>query len=241
MTPRARARRGVARHVLGRRQRGRRRPGRRGAARGAASCVVEDAFVDVQQPDVASVLDRLGDAHAAVVVPLLLSAGYHVHVDLAREVAKATGRPPLGAALGPDDRLVDVLADRLAEAGPARRRPASCSPRPGRATCAPSTTAGSSAVGSRLGSVDPWRVGFLSAARPALADAIARTRATHPVSRVVVSSYLLAPGYFHDLAVAAGGDVTTAPVLRADAAPPASLVGLVLDRYAEALALSRAA
>ena len=48
-------------------------------------------------------------------------------------------------------------------------------------------------------------------------------------------------GYFHDLASAAGGDATTAPVLRADAAPPASLVGLVLDRYAEALAVSRAA
>ena len=42
-------------------------------------------------------------------------------------------------------------------------------------------------------------------------------------------------------ALAAGGDVTTAPVLRADAPPPASLVGLVLDRYAEALALWRAA
>ena len=44
-----------------------------------------------------------------------------------------------------------------------------------------------------------------------------------------------------DGGVAAGGDVTTAPVLRADAAPPASLVGLVLDRYTGALALSRAA
>ena len=50
--------------------------------------MVEDAFVDVQQPDVSSVLDRLGDVHAAVVVPLLLSAGYHVHVDLAREIEK---------------------------------------------------------------------------------------------------------------------------------------------------------
>ena len=208
--------------------------------RAAPRVVVEDAFVDVQQPDVASVLDRLGDLPAAVVVPLLLSAGYHVHVDLAREVAQAAGAPVLAAALGPDDRLVGVLAERLAEAGLRGDD---------RVVLA---AAGSSdvravddcrVVGRRLAARlgRPVAVGFLSAARPSLADAIARTRATHPVSRVLVSSYLLAPGYFHDLAVAAGGDVTTAPLLRADAAPPASLVGLVLDRYAEALALRRAA
>ena len=208
--------------------------------RAAPRVVVEDAFVDVQQPDVASVLDRLDDLRAAVVVPLLLSAGYHVHVDLAREVAQAAGAPVLAAALGPDDRLVGVLAERLAEAGLRGDD---------RVVLA---AAGSSdvravddcrVVGRRLAARlgRPVAVGFLSAARPSLADAIARTRATHPVSRVVVSSYLLAPGYFHDLAVAAGGDVVTAPVLRADAAPPASLVGLVLDRYTEALALRRAA
>ena len=163
-----------------------------------------------------------------------------MHVDLAREVAQAAGAPVLGAALGPDDRLVEVLAERLAEAGLRGDD---------RVVLA---AAGSSdvravddcrVVGRRLAARlgRPVAVGFLSAARPSLADAIARTRATHPVSRVLVSSYLLAPGYFHDLAVAAGGDVTTAPLLRADAAPPASLVGLVLDRYAEALALRRAA
>ena len=211
------------------------------AVRGAATGVaVEDAFVDVQQPDVASVLDRLGEAHHAVVVPLLLSAGYHVHVDLARAVARASSGPLLAAALGPDDRLVDVLAIRLAEAGLRSDD---------RLVLA---AAGSSDVravddcrdvGRRLAArlERPVAVGFLSAARPSVADAIARTRATHPVSRVVVASYLLAPGYFHELAVAAGGDVTTAPILRADAAPAPSLVGLVLDRYAEAVALSRAA
>ncbi len=201
--------------------------------------VVEDAFVDVQQPDVASVLDRLGAAHDAVVVPLLLSAGYHVHVDLAREVRQGSGAPVLGAALGPDDRLVEVLADRLAEAGLRGDD---------RVVLAAAGSSDTRAVddcrivgrrlAARLGR--PVAVGFLSAARPSLADAIARTRATHPVSRVVVSSYLLAPGYFHDLAAAAGGDVTSAPILRPEGAPAPALVDLVLDRYGEA-ALSRAA
>lgn len=211
------------------------------AVRAAApGLVVEDAFVDVQAPDVASVLDALGTGHESVVVPLLLSAGYHVHVDLAREVHGREGTPSLGAALGPDDRLVDVLIERLAESGLRGDD---------RVVLAAAGSSDTRAVddcrvvgrrlAERLGR--PVAVGFLSAARPGLIDAIARTRATHPVSRVVVSSYLLAPGYFHDLAIAAGAAVTSAPLLRPDAPPPASLVELVLERHAAAAALSRAA
>ena len=131
---------------------------------------------------------------------------YHVHVDLAREVANAAGLPALGAALGPDDRLVDVLADRLAEAGlRGDDRIVLAAAGSSDVRAVDDCRVVSRRLAGRLGR--PVAVGFLSAARPALADAIARTRATHPVSRVVVSSYLLAPGYFHDLAGAAGGDV----------------------------------
>ena len=51
---------------------------------------VREAFVDVQQPEVADVVAHAldGDASAAVVVPLLLSVGFHVKVDIA-----ARGRP----------------------------------------------------------------------------------------------------------------------------------------------------
>jgi sirohydrochlorin ferrochelatase len=208
------------------------------AVRGASDAATEvlDAFVDVQQPDVPSVLDGL-DERQAVIVPLLLSAGYHVHVDLADE---ARGRAAtVTGALGPDDRLVDVLVARLVEAGlrwDDRVVLATAGSSDARAVddCRDMGRRLAERLGRRVA------VGFLSAARPSVAEAVANTRATHPVSRVVVASYLLAPGYFHDLAAAAGGDVTTAPLLRADAAPPAGLVDLVLDRYAEA-ALSPAA
>ena len=206
----------------------------RGASDGATE--VLDAYVDVQQPDVPSVLDGL-DERQAVIVPLLLSAGYHVHVDLADE---ARGRAAtVTGALGPDDRLVDVLVARLVEAGlrwDDRVVLATAGSSDARAVddCRDMGRRLAERLGRRVA------VGFLSAARPSVAEAVANTRATHPVSRVVVASYLLAPGYFHDLAAAAGGDVTTAPLLRADAAPPAGLVDLVLDRYAEA-ALSPAA
>ena len=208
------------------------------AVRGASDAATEvlDAFVDVQQPDVPSVLDGL-DERQAVIVPLLLSAGYHVHVDLADE---ARGRAAtVTGALGPDDRLVDVLVARLVEAGlrwDDRVVLATAGSSDARAVddCRDMGRRLAERLGRRVA------VGFLSAARPSVAEAVANTRATHPVSRVVVASYLLAPGYFHDLAAAAGGDVTTAPLLRADAAPPAGRVDLGLDRYAEA-ALSPAA
>ncbi|WP_136709404.1 CbiX/SirB N-terminal domain-containing protein [Agromyces sp. H66] len=208
--------------------------------RAAPDLVVEDAFVDVQQPDVASVLGSLASGHDPVIVPLLLSAGHHVHVDLAREAAGASGPTLLGAALGPDDRLVEVLCARLAEAG---LRGDDRVVLAAAGSSDPRAVADCRDVGRRLAARlgRPVAVGFLSAARPALADAIARTRATHPVSRVVVASYLLAPGYFHDLAVAAGANITTAPLLRPDAPTPAALVELVLDRFAAARALSRAA
>jgi sirohydrochlorin ferrochelatase len=207
--------------------------------RAAPGLVVEDAFVDVQTPDVASVLDALGTDHESVVVPLLLSAGYHVHVDLARVVHGRAGGPTLGAALGPDDRLVDVLLERLAQAGlrdDDRVVLAAAGSSDARAVADCRVVGGR--LSERLGR--PVAVGFISAARPGLGEAIARTRATHPVSRVVVSSYLLAPGYFHDLAAVSGAAVTSAPLLRPDAPPPAPLVELVLDRYSSA-ALSRAA
>ena len=203
------------------------------AAVGAArpDLAVHEGFVDVQQPDVPSALDTVPDGRTSVIVPLLLSAGYHVHVDLAAAVDAADA--VVGAALGPDDRLVRLLARRLAEAGLA----------PGDVVVL--AAAGSSdaravadciETARRLGAVldRPVSVGFISAALPRLADEIATARAAHRGRRVVVASYLLAPGYFAGLAARAGGDVTAPPLLMPDAPAPAELVEIVLDRYAAA-------
>lgn len=192
---------------------------------------VREGFVDVQQPDVPTVLGALGVDRRSVIVPLLLSAGYHVHVDLA-EVADATGAT-VAAALGPDDRLVRLLARRLAEAGLAADDMvvlAAAGSSDGRAVADCIETAGR--LGALLGR--PVSVGFISAALPRLADEIATTRAAHPGRRVLVANYLLAPGYFAGLAALAGGDVTSAPLLSPDGAVPPELVDIVLDRYTEA-------
>lgn len=200
-------------------------------SRSRPDLLVREGFVDVQQPDVATVLDRLPGGEPSVIVPLLLSAGYHVHVDLA-EVADAVGTT-VAAALGPDERLVRLLARRLAEDGLTRddivvlAAAGSSDPR-AVADCV--ETAGW--LGGLLGL--PVSVGFISAALPRLSDEIATARAAHPGRRVVVASYLLAPGHFADFAVRAGGDVTSHPLLSPDGPVPAELVDIVLDRFAEA-------
>ncbi len=77
---------------------------------------VREAYVDVQQPDLVDVVAGLPEGEAAVVVPLLLSVGYHDKVDIARAVRSRAGS--LAAApLGPDPRLAEVLDQRLREAG----------------------------------------------------------------------------------------------------------------------------
>ncbi|MEO5919913.1 MAG: CbiX/SirB N-terminal domain-containing protein [Pseudolysinimonas sp.] len=188
-------------------------------------------FVDVQQPDIRATFDSVDTAAPIVVVPLLLSAGYHVHVDLRRAVDEQPDRATaLTGALGPDERLTAVLVRRLDEAG---LRPedalvlsvAGSSDRRAIADCEVVAGQLAAATGHEV------TLGYLSAAEPRLEDAVRTARSTG--RRVVVSSYLLAPGYFHDLAVAGGGDVTSAPLLAAHDEPPRELVDVVLDRYAE--------
>lgn len=195
-----------------------------------ADVVVTGGFVDVQQPNVRATLSSLADATPAVVVPLLLSAGYHVHVDLRNELDAAVDRAStLTPALGPDDRLVSVLTQRLREAGIRDSDRVVLA-------CAGSSDARAvddcyhigARLARRLGR--RVRVGFLSAAIPRLADIVALERTAARGARVVVSTYLLAPGYFNDLARGTSADVVADPILRADDVPSA-LVDLVLDRY----------
>ena len=195
---------------------------------------VEAAYVDVQPPTVADVVQRTtaGDG-SAVVVPLLLSRGYHVGVDVARAVE---GRRAVAAgALGPDPRLTSLLLDRLAET---------------------EVAAGDVVVVAAAGSSDaraaadveqvtravqahhagPVVVGYGASASPSVADAVAAAHLDHPRSRVVVAAYLLAPGFFHERLLGCGADVVTAPLLLPDAAPDPRVVEVVLDRYDTAAA-----
>jgi sirohydrochlorin ferrochelatase len=194
------------------------------------------AFVDVQPPTVTDVVAGLSAAgRGAVVVPLLLSGGYHVHVDIAGAVAGAEGTVA-ARPLGPDPRLVDVLRDRLTAAGADARDPltavvlAAAGSSDARAVADVEDTAGL-LQRSWAGAVT---TGYGSAARPAVPDAVAVAR-RGGAERVVVAAYLLAPGHFHDKLAGAGADAVTAPLL-----PDDRVAAVLLDRYDAALEASTA-
>ncbi|MFC3273181.1 sirohydrochlorin chelatase [Agromyces mediolanus] len=228
-------------------------PGAAGhAASGAAALRL--GHVDVEQPDVPATLASLPAGMPAVVVPLLLSAGYHVHVDLAEAVGAEGARAvELAAALGPDDRLARVLVRRLLEA---EWRPGDVVVLAAAGSSDARAVADCAEMAERLARElgAPVSPGYLSAAEPTLEAAVRRAVAGGGAAadggaaggaagaqrRVVVASYLLAPGYFQDLAVdtarAAGAVAVTEPLLRAGVLPPDELAELVVDRFSAAAA-----
>jgi sirohydrochlorin ferrochelatase len=192
---------------------------------------VEGGFIDVQQPDVPHCLAAAAPGRDAVIVPLLISAGYHVRFDLANAVAGAAPRRVVvTAALGPDPRLTGILAGRLADCGLTADdtvilAAAGSSDANAVADC---RTAGEQLAGM-LGR--PVTVAFIAAAQPSLPDAVAAARTGTPGVRVVVASYLLAPGTFAAMARRAGADVVSETLLAEGEEPPAALLEVVLERY----------
>lgn len=183
------------------------------------------AYVELCEPSLASVMDAL--QRPAVVVPLLLSTGFHVRHDLPRAVAAASPPVSLAPALGPHPLLAAAQASRLVQAG---ARP------------------GCPVVMVAAGSTDPAADPDLARAAALLARAWSGPvevaslsgRGRRPCEVVrrgdAVSPYLLAPGHFatraRDEALASGAGVV------ADVIGPHPLVAeLVVERYlAHALA-----
>ncbi|UJP09692.1 cobalamin biosynthesis protein CbiX [Microbacterium sp. KUDC0406] len=182
---------------------------------------VHEAFVDVQDPDAAAALAAIDGP--VVVVPLLLSSGFHVFHDLHGIVA---GRADAVVAdpLGPDPRLAEVLARRLpsgdevviAVAGSRDDR------------SAVDAEGMADQLAARLGR--PVRIGYLAAREPELGALLA----DHP--HAVVSTYLLAHGYFNDLTrKRSEGHPVSKPLLDGPGVPT-ELVELVLERFSAAAA-----
>jgi sirohydrochlorin ferrochelatase len=193
--------------------------------------VTTAAFVDVQPPTVVDVVAGLSaEGRPAVVVPLLLSGGYHVHVDIAGAVDAAPGAVA-ARPLGPDPRLVEVLRARLVQAGADPRDPLTAVVLAAAGSSDPRSVADVEDTADRLQRTwaGPVTTGYGSAAQPPVPDAVIAAR-RGGAERVVVASYLLAPGHFHDKLAGAGADAVTAPLL-----PDDRIAAVLLDRYDAAL------
>jgi sirohydrochlorin ferrochelatase len=196
---------------------------------------VRVAFVDVLGPSPEEVLRDSALMSSVVVVPAFLASGYHVHVDLPREI-DASGHADVHVtrALGPDPALAAIMLEQLRRAG---WRP------------------GDSVVLAAAGSSDPRAVSDVERARRQLADAasttvvtgyiatgrprvpcvVARLRA-NGADRVFVASYLLAPGLFHTRLRNCGATAVTEPLGRHE-----GVVDLLVSRYREGARLIESA
>lgn len=184
---------------------------------------VEVAYVDVQRPALGEVVDAVvAEGGQAVVVPVLLTLGYHTEVDVAEAVAGHRGRVISTGPLGPHPLLESALVDRLLEAGVADGTPVVVG-------LAGSSRAEAADVGRGVASrvQDLWNgpvsVGFLAAAEPSVTQAVSAARGDGPVA---VASYLIGPGFFQNRLAQAGGDIVAGPL----GAHP-RLVEVAVQRY----------
>jgi len=216
------------------------RAAERARKRGLSPPVLRTAYLGHAAPSLPQVLSTIEPDAEVTVLPLLLTAAYHSKTDIPRVLASSRG-PQLqvsyGSTLGPHPLLLRALECRLAEAHPAALEAP-------RQTGVVLAAAGSSdpeanAIIARLAARWQARTGwfavrpaYASAADPTPAVAVARLLRAR-ASRVVVASYLLAPGLFADRIRQAG--------LAASAAAVSSVLGastevadVLLDRYEEA-------
>ena len=159
--------------------------------------------------DHGTALETVAD-QTSIVVPLFLTSGYHVRVDIpARTDAAVT------AAVGPDRRLIGVLVRRLREAGWRDEHPlvlAAAGSADDRALADAQQMARD--LGDELGR--EVMAAFVGSGEPRLDD----------IEAAAVATYLLAPGHFADTLSRCGAGIVAAPL----GADPV-IAEIVLDRY----------
>ncbi|MCR1162819.1 sirohydrochlorin chelatase [Paenarthrobacter sp. UW852] len=194
---------------------------------------VLEAYVDVQEPELGGVVEGLPEGTAAVVVPLLLSTGFHIKVDVPKAIKT---RPEVISArpLGPDPRLAELLAAHLRAAGLEENDGVLVA---AAGSSLPDGSVDSEEQARLLAELLPnkVRVAYGASAKPTVPDGVASLRAELAADggtgRVFIASYLLATGYFHDQLAKAGADVVAAPLL-----PSPVLAEIALERYDAVLA-----
>lgn len=180
------------------------------------------SFVELSEPLFSEVMEDAD--RPVIVVPMLLSTGFHVRSDLPEAIARATVPVTLGRTLGPDPLLAQAQVDRLLEAGAERGQ---------RVVLVAAGSSDEAARCDQMGAVSllarawdgPVELATLSGhgTRP---DEIVRPGDA-------VSPYLLSPGHFADRI----GRLDVPDTVVAEAIGPHPLVvDLVVQRVEEMLA-----
>ncbi|HSE71211.1 MAG TPA: sirohydrochlorin chelatase [Nocardioidaceae bacterium] len=187
---------------------------------------VAESYVELVEPSFSSVMTS--SESPSVVVPLLLSTGYHVTTDLPESAALSPHEVTLTRPLGPHPLLAAVMGLRLRAAG-ARRGDAVVMIAAGSSDpdAAVDTYVAGRMLQAHWGA--PVVVGHLSGSATDVPDAMAELRAQGH-RRIAAVPYLLAPGYFAtkaDVLAKVNGAVAVADVL----GPHPLVAELVARRY----------
>ncbi|MFI6853085.1 sirohydrochlorin chelatase [Streptomyces sp. NPDC050416] len=193
--------------------------------------------IELNAPLLPDTLAALGDTEA-VLVPLLLSRGYHVKQDIPEMAAASRARTHLAAPLGPHPLLVDALQSRLEEAGwggtprssSAVVLAAAGSRDPDAKT---DTTRTAHLLAVRLGV--PVLPAYASAATPTVETAV-RTLLARGRRHIALASYFTAPGRFATECAQSAPWIAAAPL-----GTHPSMAHLLLHRYDETLAAASSA
>jgi sirohydrochlorin ferrochelatase len=196
-----------------------------------------ESYLDVASPTFSSVVSSVSGSvsGSAVVVPVLLSGGYHVRVDIPAVVADLPS-VLVSAPLGPDPALAGVVADRLAEARGSLPLP-SAVVLVAAGSSDPVAQADVSVAASDLSALLGTEVvvAVMSGPGSRLADVVS-ARGT---ASLEVATYLLAEGYFYER-MRTDASSLGIPVVSAPLGAHPRVVSLVLSRFDSALALGAA-
>jgi sirohydrochlorin ferrochelatase len=216
----------------------------RAAAQGGPGLDARVAFLSRAGPAPAEVLAELADGErpGIVVLPLLLTAAFHSRTDIPGVLRQVqASRPGLtisyGQPLGPHPALLRALERRLAEAGQHGHPGGTAVVLAAAGSSQPAANAAVARMAAAWQEARGWRAvvpAYASAASPSPGQAVTALL-RDGAARVVVASYLLAPGKFADrvreAALAAGAAAVCEPL----AAAP-EVADVLLERYTQARA-----
>jgi sirohydrochlorin ferrochelatase len=207
----------------------------------APEFTVRVAFCEHSTPGLRDVLGEVRNADDDVmVVPFLLASAYHARVDIPGVIAQSGAAVQVAPTLGEDDRLVQVLGERLSAAGASRFDPelgvvvAAVGSSHAAANAQTARVAAPLSRGTRWAGVE---VAFATQG-PSVPEAVERLR-ERGATRLMIAPWFLAHGRITDgiAAYAAAAGIPMAEPLGAHRLVAAT----VLDRVEAALAAGRAA
>ncbi len=219
----------------------------RAARRGLSAPDLRTAFLGHAPPSLPQVMSTIKADRQVRVLPLLLTAAYHSKADIPRLLTRVGREFPrlqvsYGATLGPHPLLLRALERRLAEQAPGTDPAQTGVVLAAAGSSDPEANATIARLASQWQDRAGWfavRPAYASAAEPSPAAAVAGLL-QDGASRVVVATYLLAPGLFADqirTSSLAAGAAAVSPAL--GACPEVAEV--LLDRFTETGARRRTA